>query len=135
MALQPMPFIGPSRYLIDRAGRVYTRHERRGKPPEVVLVKAMTRQEAEDAARRIHGGTRKPGEHWSLVAPPWSPPAAEVPMVWCLVHHAGDELAWGGSFIHAKGDTDRGWFLLDLGPGTAIVHGESIAAEAFGKSQ
>jgi len=100
-----------------------------------VLVKAMTRQEAEDAARRIHGGTRKPGEHWSLVAPPWSPPAAEVPMVWCLVHHAGDELAWGGSFIHAKGDTDRGWFLLDLGPGTAIVHGESIAAEAFGKSQ
>lgn len=129
--LRPVPFIGASIYLVDRAGRIYSRHERRGKAPEVVLAKAMTRQEAEDAARRIHEGRRSPGAHWALVAPPWSPPAAEVPMVWCLVHHPGDKFAWGGTFIPARGDVERGWFLLDLGKGTAILHGESIAADAF----
>jgi hypothetical protein len=134
MELRPLPFVGCSRYLIDRAGRVYTTRpsKRRGKPPEVKLVTPMTRQEAEDATRGIHGGTRRPGEHRALVAPPWSPPAAEIPMVWCLIHQAESEFAWGGSFIHAKGNTDRGWFKLALDGGTAIVHGESIAAEAFG---
>ena len=73
MELRPLPFIGCSRYLIDRAGRVYTTRpsKRRGKPPEVKLVTPMTRQEAEDATEKDHhplrprvGNRRRDSQRW-----------------------------------------------------------------------
>jgi hypothetical protein len=132
MELRPIPFIGATRYRIDLDGRVFAMraapNRRRAPRPEPVT--AMSRQAAEDASRRILGGRRDPAKHFGLVAPAWSPPAGERPMVWCLTHTPGNELAWGGAFIDAFGDTEEGWYVLSLGArGTAILHGPSIAAE------
>lgn len=130
--LRPIPFIGSTRYRIEREGQVFSiRPTRPGRPPRVIPITPLTRIEAEDASKRVGNGRRRPGEHFSLVSPPWVPPAGAEPMVWCRVHRPDDESQWAGTFIHATGDTDRLWFLLDLGPGTAIIHGPSIAAEVF----
>ena len=130
MELRPIPFILAPRYRIARNGRVFT-SAGTARRPEVKPVKALPRLTVEDAARRFHGGRRKPGEHFGLVAPPGFPPAGNRPMVWCFIHKPEDALAWGGPFIEAHGDTESGWYRLELNPGTALVHGPSIAVEAF----
>ena len=133
MERKAIPFVGDERYQIDRAGQIYSERaaSRPGRPPRTVPVKSMTRQAAEDASRHILGGRSGHGRHFSLVAPPWFPPAAETPMVMCVIHRAQPEQMRGGPFIEARGDTESGWYHLDLGPGTAIVHGPSVAAIAF----
>lgn len=132
MELREIPFISTTPYRIDREGRVFAvRATRPGRPPKTVPHLPLTRLQAEDAARRFYGGKRKPGQYFSLVAPAWSPPAGATPMAWCLVHRKDDPHMFRGVFIDAIGNTDAGWFKLELNPGTAIVHGPSIAVEAF----
>ncbi len=130
MELRPIPFIGAPRYRIARDGRVF-RSSGTVRRPELKPVIAVPRLTVEDAARRFLGGRRSAGEHFGLVAPPGVPPAGERPMVWCFIHKPEDALAWGGPFIEAHGDTEAGWYRLELNPGTALVHGPSIAVEAF----
>jgi hypothetical protein len=52
-------------------------------------------------------------------------------MVWCFIHKPDSESPWHGPFVEAHGDIEAGWYLLELNPGTALVHGPSIAIEAF----
>lgn len=133
--LRPIPFIGESHYRVARDGQVFTRKtsSRPGRPPRQYPITPMARMEAEDAAGAILGQKRlSNGSRVGLVRAPGEFPAGETGMVWCFLHAPGDEFAWGGRFIDAEGDTERGWYLLHLGDRTAIVHGTSIAAAAFG---
>lgn len=133
MELRPIPFVDDTKYRIDRTGTVYRIKQttRLGQPDRTYPIRPMARLDAENMLRDLRGGSRKGGA-LPLVFPPFTGPAGELAMVWCVIHcgksFADEKRAWAGPIIHANGDLQNNWYTVDSAQVTFLFHGPSVSS-------